>query len=176
MDGHEIHTVLGVHLDALEDVVLGEFHDGVLPRGGESRLVDGYGAHHTVAAGEEGLPDGVDVPAGAEVHDGVGAVLQGDVHLADLRLDVGHVAGGPDVGVDLHGEALADGGGDRIMYGVAGHADAPRCDTVAYEPLGDAFGLRDLPEPLVRVPSPGQLHDGAHINRYSIAVPYFILI
>ena len=46
VDGHEVHAVLRMLLDSVEDVVLGHLDHGVPPRGGEPGLVDRDRAHH----------------------------------------------------------------------------------------------------------------------------------
>src|SRR3546814_5451767 len=50
----------------------------------------------------------VDVAAGGEVHDGVGAPADRPDHLVDLGRDVGGYGGIADVGVDLDEEVAAD--------------------------------------------------------------------
>jgi hypothetical protein len=55
-----------------------------------------------------GLADHGDVAAGGEVHDRVGAVVDGGVQLAQLFVDVGGERGVADVGVDLAERLDAD--------------------------------------------------------------------
>ena len=107
-------------------------------------------------------PDSVDVAAGAEVHDGVGAVLQGDLQFAEFGFRIRHVPAGAEVGVYLDAEALSDGRGLRIVNGVAGHHDASRRDTVENESLGHSFLAGNRFDPVVNGSSSGGFHDGAH--------------
>src|SRR5207248_3239187 len=58
---------------------------------------------------DDGLADGVDVAAGGEVHDRVGAQVDGRVQLLQLVVDLAGDGGVADVGVDLAGGRHADG-------------------------------------------------------------------
>ncbi len=55
------------------------------------------------------LADGVDVAAGGEVHDGIGAEMDGGVQLLQLVVDLAGDGGVADVGVDLARRGDADG-------------------------------------------------------------------
>src|SRR5262249_7756490 len=64
-------------------------------------LVDGDGADGHGGGVDDGLADGVDVPPGGQVHDGVGAEVDGRVQLLQLVVDLAGDGRVADVGVDL---------------------------------------------------------------------------
>ena len=176
VDGHEVHPVLGVLLDAVEDVVLGHLDDGVPPCGGESGLVDRDGTHHHGAFAQEPGPDGVDVPSGAEVHHGVGAVPQRDLQLLELRVQVDDVPGCAEVDIDLDGQPLAYRGRFGVVDGVVGRADASGCDAPADELGADALPLGNAPHQRGDLPPAGGLHDGAHLESALRIVPSALIV
>src|SRR3546814_142286 len=105
------------------------------------RLVDGDGADRDGRVADDPFAGVVDVAAGGEVHDGVGAPADRPDHLVDLGRDVGGYGGIADVGVDLD-EAVA---ADRHRLGfrvadVAGDDGADAGDFVAHEFGGDVIG------------------------------------
>ena len=166
VDGHEVHPVLGVLLDAVEDVVLGHLDDRVPPGGGEAGLVDRHGAHHDGALLQEPGSYGVDVAAGAEVHDGVSPVLQGHLQLLELGVQVHYVPGGAQVDVDLDGKPLSDGCRFGVVRRVAGCADASRGYPVADELRADVLLLGDLLHHRGDLSPAGRLHYGAHCGSH----------
>ena len=80
------------------------------------RLVDRHGADGHGRVADDPLAGRVDVLAGRQVHDGVGAPAGRPRHLLDLLLDGGGDGGVADVGVDLHQEVAADD--HRLALGV----------------------------------------------------------
>ncbi len=147
MDGHVVHALPRLVLDHLQQV-LGRhllhalaFADG---------LVDGDGAHRHGAGADDRLADGVDVAAGAEVHDRVGAEVDGQVQLLQLPFDVRRNGGVADVGVDLDAGGLADADGLQ-----------PRVVDVGRD---DHAARRDLLSHGLRL-QPLALRDGAHLRR-----------
>jgi hypothetical protein len=105
------------------------------------RLVERYGADAGGGLGDDGLADLVHGPAGGEVHDGVGAVLNRHPGLFKLLADVGVVGGGADVGVDLGPQPGAYGERHAVLVGlvVVADDDGARGDAGA-----DEFGLHPL--------------------------------
>src|SRR5439155_21046295 len=71
-------------------------------------LVDRHGADGDGGGADDPLAGGVDVLAGREVHDGVGAPEGGPGHLVDFFFDGGGDRRVADVGVDLHQEVAPD--------------------------------------------------------------------
>ncbi len=145
-----VGALLGMMLHHLHEVVRGEvFHAVNLGHD----LVDGHGADGDGCVIDDRLADAVDVAAGGEVHDGIGAVVDGGVELLQLLVDVGGDGGVADVGVDLDGAGLADAddiqpagevtdvGGDN--HATAGHFVAHDFRRKVF-PLGDtAHGVGD---------------------------------
>jgi len=125
---HEVHAVLGMLDDAVEDVILVHVHQRALPGHPQPGLVDGHGAHGQ-GAGVDDLPtDGVYVPACAQVHDGIGAVLHGQADLLQFLLDLHAVAGRAHVDVDLDAQPLPYPAGPGTVNGVEGYDHPPLPD------------------------------------------------
>ena len=80
------------------------------------RLVDRHGADGHGRVADDPVADVVDVAAGGEVHDGVGAVADGPDHFVDFLGHGGGDGGVADIGVDLHEEVAADD--HRLELGV----------------------------------------------------------
>ena len=107
------------------------------------RLVDRHRADRHRRVAQDPLARVVDVAAGGEVHDRVGAPADRPHHLLDLLLDRGGDGGVADVGVDLHQEVAADD--HRLQFGVVdvGRDDgAAAGDLVAHELRRDVLGDR----------------------------------
>ncbi len=85
VDGEVIDALLGL----LDEGVAEEFPGEVLGFAVHflERLVDGHGADGHGRVAQDPFAGGVDVLAGGEVHDGVGAPLGGPAHLLDFLLD-----------------------------------------------------------------------------------------
>ena len=87
----------------------------------------------------------VDVAAGGEIHDGVGAVVDGGVQFFQFFVDVRGDGGVADVGVDLAERCDADG--HRLEFGmvdVGGDDHAAASDFVADEFGRDFFAVGDV--------------------------------
>ena len=113
---HERDAVLGVFLNDVEQFVyrnVGEVLAGVLGVG--CYLVNGDGSQRERRLRQNRFPHSVEVAAGREVHQRVGAGVLCHAGLAELQLDVGAVAARADVGVDLGPKALADSHGPDAL-------------------------------------------------------------
>ena len=69
------------------------------------------------------LPDGVDIAAGAQVHDGIGAGLDRRLQLLELFSRIGVLGRRPDIGIDLDREALPDPDGPEPAVSLVGGDD-----------------------------------------------------
>ena len=98
------------------------------------RLVDRHRADRHRRVADDPFAGVVDVAAGGEIHDGVGAPADRPHHLLDLLLDRGGHRRVADIGVDLGQEVAADR--HRLELGVvdvAGNDGAPARDLAAHE-------------------------------------------
>jgi len=144
VDGDEVHAVLAVLLDGLEELIGRHLHDGLTDvYGFHGSLVDRYGPHGDRRCPDDGSPDRPEVATGGEVHDRVRPRGNGDADLLHLQGHVGPVLRGADVRVDLRPQALADGQcRNRAVPVVADDDDRPVLHTPA-DRLGlDVFELR----------------------------------
>ena len=94
---------------------------------------------------DDGFADGVDVAAGGEIHDGVGAVVDGGVQLLELFVNVRSDGGVADVGVDLAERLDADR--HRFEFGmvdVGGDDHAAASDFIAHQFGRDLFAVGDV--------------------------------
>ena len=140
MAAHHVEEVL--RLDG--DKGLLQIADGV---------VHGHGADHGRRLLDELGAERLGFATVGQVHDGLGAKLDGRVDLLPLDGFVGKVAGDAQVDVDLGAQALADAlGRQRRVMNVGRDGDAAGGDALADELgaaaflLGDhAHGGRDLP-------------------------------
>src|SRR5207249_7826806 len=105
------------------------------------RLINRHGAYGHGRVAENPFARGVDVLAGGEVHDGVGAPPGGPAHLLDFLLDARRDGAVADVGVDLHEEVAADG--HRLGFGMI---DVGRANGAA----GGDFGADELRRDFLR--------------------------
>ncbi len=64
-------------------------------------LVNGHGADRNGRHVDDRLTDGIDVPAGGQVHHRVCAQVDGGVQLLELVVDLARDGGVADIGVDL---------------------------------------------------------------------------
>ena len=71
-------------------------------------LIDRHGADGHRRSVDDGLADGVDVAAGGQVHDGVGAEMNRHVELFQFLVDLARDGRIADVGVDLATDGDAD--------------------------------------------------------------------
>src|SRR5262249_36182581 len=87
---------------------------------------------------DDGLADGVDVAAGGQVHDGVGAEVDGGVELLQLVVDLAGDGRVADVGVDLAPGGDADA--HRLeapgQVGLVGGDDHPAAGHLVADQLG----------------------------------------
>ena len=108
-------------------------------------FVDGHGADGHGRVADDGFADFVNVAAGGEIHDGVGAVVDGGVQLFELFVDVGSDGRIADVGVDLAERGDADGHGLEFgMVDVGGDDHAAASDFVADQLGRDLFAVGDV--------------------------------
>ncbi len=104
------------------------------------RLIDRDGSDRNRGVPKDPLPGLVDVAAGREVHDRIGAPSRRPGHLLDLLLDRRAHGGVADVGVDLHEEVASDD--HRLGLGVI---DVGRQDRAAARDLApNLLGLARL--------------------------------
>ena len=141
MDGEIVHALFGLFdqgvAEHLPRQVLG-YAVHLL-----QRLIDGHGADGDGGVPDDPVADVVDVPAGRQVHDVVGAPAGGPDQLVDLVVDAGQDGRVADVGVDLHQEVAADD--HRLDLGVVdvGRDDgAAARDLLAHELGRDEVGDR----------------------------------
>ena len=139
MDGEVIDALLGL-LDqrVLEDfpIELRRIAVDLL-----QRLVDRHGADRHRRVAHDPAADVVNVTAGGEVHDRVGAPADRPDQLLHFLGGAGGDGRVADIGVDLHQEVAADD--DRLqfrMVDVGGDDGAAARDLVADEFRGDEFG------------------------------------
>ena len=133
VDRHVVDALLGLLFDDFEHDVGVEVFDALHAR---DRFVDRHRADRNRGMAEDGFANLVDVAAGGEVHDGVGAVVDGGVQLLEFFVDVrgdGRVA---DVGVDLAERGHADG--HRLELGMVdvGGDDHPSTRDFVADQLG----------------------------------------
>jgi hypothetical protein len=105
VDGEVVDALLGLVLEDVDQVVGGELLDVLHLL---QRLVDRHRAERHRARVDQRLTDAVDVPAGREVHHGVGAVLEADRELGELARGVAGDGAVADVRVDLAQRRDAD--------------------------------------------------------------------
>ena len=106
--GDKIHPLSGVVLHHVQKPVGLHLVQGF---GVHHHLVNGHRAEGGRAVGHQVGANRVQGAAGGQVHDGVGAVLQGRGLLGQLQLQADGVGRGAHVGVHLHPDTLADGDG-----------------------------------------------------------------
>ena len=106
VDGEVIHALFGL----LDEGVAEDFPSEVFDASVDlfEGLIDRHGADRDRGIADDPLAGGVDVLAGGQVHDRVGAPLGGPAHLFDLLVDGGSHRRVADVGVDFHQEVAAD--------------------------------------------------------------------
>ncbi|MNQ77555.1 hypothetical protein D3C85_924320 [compost metagenome] len=158
VDGEVIHPLLGLLQQGVAEQLPGEILGDAV--GLLQRLIDGHCADGHRAVAQYPLPGLVDVAAGGEIHDGVGAPAGGPHQLLHFLLDAGGHRRVADVGVDLHQEVAADDHrlGFRVVD-VAGDDGAAGGHLIAHEFGGDVFRQAGA-EALTRMLAQQQL--GAH--------------
>src|SRR5271166_6025675 len=113
VNGHVVHTLLGLLFDDLEHDVDGEVFDALDARDG---FVDRHGADGYGRVPQDGFANFVDASAGRKVHHRVGAVVNGGVQLLQLFVNIAGDGRVADVGVDF--AARLDADGHRLQLGV----------------------------------------------------------
>ncbi len=106
VDGHVVHALLGLVLDHVQKMLRTHVLD-LAPQLLE-HLVNGDRSDGHGRGVDDRLPDGVDVLAGREVHDRVGAEVDRHVQLVQLFAGVAGDGRVADVGVDLALDRRAD--------------------------------------------------------------------
>ena len=151
VDGDEVDAVLGMAADHIEEVLRLDGDEGLLQVA--DGVVHGNGADHGRRLLYELGAERLGFAAVGQVHDGLGAKLDGRIDLLPLDGFVGKVAGDAQVDVYLGAQALADAFGRqrRVVY-IGRDGDTAGGDALADELraaaflLGDhAHGGRDLP-------------------------------
>ncbi len=139
MDGEVVHPLLGLLQQGVAEQLPGEvFGDAV---GLFQRLIDGHGTDGHRAVAQDPLAGLVNVAAGGEIHDGVGAPAGGPDQLFDLLLNAGGDRRVADVGVDLHQKIAADDHRLRFrVVDVAGDDGATSGHLIAHKFGGDVLG------------------------------------
>src|SRR5580700_150431 len=132
MNGHVVDALLGLLFDdfehQVESKVFGAAHAG-------NRFIDRDGADWDWRSVDDGFADGGNVAAGAQVHDGVGSVVDGVMQFLQLFVDVGTCGGIADVRVDLTAGGDADGHGLEIPVMDVGRDDAATARDLAANQL-----------------------------------------
>ena len=141
MDGEVVHALLGL----LDQGVAEDFPGQVLGLAVHlfQRLVDGHGADRHRAVAQDPFAGFVDVLAGRQIHDGIGAPADAPDHFLDFFVDRRGERGIADVAVDLHQEVAADD--HRLQFGmvdVGGNDGAAAGHFVAHEFGRDDGGNR----------------------------------
>jgi len=147
VDREEVHALSRLLAAGGDDVLGGELFDGLV----DDHLIDWDGPERGRAVLDEVASAAVDMTAGGQVHNRVGAVLQGDVEFGQLAGFVGVERRGADVGVDLGGDGPADGDGLEATFEVndVGRDDhAAGGDLVADEIGAYRLGSGDEPHRL----------------------------
>ena len=140
---HVVDALASLMLDDFEEVVDRELLE-LLPL--QHRLIDRHRADRHRRRADDRLARDVDVLAGGEVHDGIGAVLHREQELVHLFIYRRGDGGVPDVRVDFDGGDLADGhgleGAGEVVY-VRGDYEAAAGDLGSDELRGEGFALGD---------------------------------
>ena len=141
VDGHVIHALRGLLFDHFEHDFGVQVFDSLHPRDG---FVDRNGADGNRRVAQDGFANFVDVAAGGEIHDGVGAVVDGGMQLLEFFIHFRGDGGVADVGVDLAQRRHADR--HRLefrMVDVGGNDHASAGDFVAHQFGRELFFVGD---------------------------------
>ncbi len=112
VDGEIIDALLGLVFQFLEDDVVGEVFD--LPA--DDHRIDRDGADGDGAVLDDRLAAGVEIAAGGEIHDRVGAPALGPLEFFDFFIGAAGDGGGAHVGVDLGEAGAADAHGFELVF------------------------------------------------------------
>ena len=106
VEGDEVHAVLGMEADHIDEVLGTE--GGQVPLVVDDAVIDRDGADHHRALGSELLAEGLGVAMAGQVHDGLGPHIHRREHLLHLHVVVLAVPGDSQVDIDLGAEHGAD--------------------------------------------------------------------
>ena len=147
MNGHEVHTLLGVRLNNLEEILCGDLEQVLFQI--PDRVVHRHGADHRRRHVDQLLAEGVGLAVVGQVHDGLRAHVNGHAHLAQLHLVVLAVTRNAEIDIDLYAGAVADRlCGQAFVIDVRRNRNRTLCDSFHDELdrtvflFGDRFDLR----------------------------------
>ena len=106
VQGHKVHTVLGMQAHHVDEVLCGQFSQ--IPLIVDDRVVHRYGADHHGALVGQLLPEGLGVAVAGQVHDGLGPHVHGTHDLLHFNVVVLAVPGDAKVHIDLGAQHAAD--------------------------------------------------------------------
>ena len=118
VQGDKVHPVLRVKAHHVDEVLGGE--GAQVPLVVDDAVVHRHGADHGGALGHQLFPEGLGVPVGGQVHDGLGPQVDGALHLFHLDVIVLAVPGDPQVHVDLGAQHAAHALGVQAGVGLVG--------------------------------------------------------
>ena len=105
VEGDKVHPVLRVEAHHVDKVLGGE--GAQVPLVVDDAVVHRHGADHGRALGHQLSPEGLGVPVGGQVHNGLGPQFDGAHHLLHLNIVVLAVPGDTQVHVDLGAQHAA---------------------------------------------------------------------
>ena len=136
VEGDKVHAVLCVEADHIDEVLCGQ--GGQVALVVDDRVIHRHGADHHRALVGQLLAEGLGVAVAGQVHDGLGAHVDGAHDLLHLDVVILAVAGDAQVDVDLGAQHAADALGVEagvVLVGGDGHL-------ALRDPLPDLFGVR----------------------------------
>ena len=138
MDCDEVDAVLSVAAHDVEEVLGGDGDESLLEVA--YGIVHGNGADHRRRLLDQPRAERLRLPTVRQVHDRLGAKLEGNVDLLPFDLLIGKIARDTQVHVHLRAKPLAHAlGGKRRVVDVRRDGNAAGCD-----PLADEFGRAAL--------------------------------
>ena len=140
VERHEVHALLGLALDDIEEVLGAEFHD----RAFGADLVNRHGADHHRASRDQLDANLVEVGAGRKIHHRIGAEADRGVELLDFLFEELMEVGRADIRIDLGAQSLADADRAELMMDVARDDDLAGRDALADQLGREALVFRDL--------------------------------
>jgi hypothetical protein len=141
VDGHVIHTLLGLLFDDFEHQLRRQIFRALDARDG---FVNRHGAHGHGRGFDDGFANGGNIAAGGKIHHGVRAVVHGVMQLIEFLLHFGGDRGISDIRVDLAFEGDADAHGlERFVIDIGGNDGAAARDFAAHQLGFDFFARRD---------------------------------
>ena len=142
VDGHVIHALLGLLFDDFEHDIGVQIFNPLHPRDG---FVNRHGADGHGRVAQNGFANFVNVAAGGEIHDGVGAVVHRGMQLFQFFVNVRGHRGVADIGIDLAQRGHANA--HRLEFGmidVGGDDHAAARDFVANQFRRKLFAVGDV--------------------------------